>query len=97
MWLPLSVTIKMEKDSLLPFLDIHIYRRPDGCLGHKVYGEPTHPNLCLTSSSHHHSSTLVLRARTVCDRESFHGKAVFLKDTLVRMATVTNQIQLLSS
>jgi hypothetical protein len=58
--------------------------------------KPTHSNLCFTSSSHHHPSTLVLRARMPCDRGSFHGKAVFPMDTSVRMATVTNQIKLLS-
>jgi hypothetical protein len=29
-------TMEMEKDGHLPFLDIDIYRRPDGSLGHKV-------------------------------------------------------------
>jgi len=29
--------MEMERDGNLPFLDIHIYRRPDDSLGHKVY------------------------------------------------------------
>jgi hypothetical protein len=31
----------------LPFLDIDIYKRPDGSLGHTVYRKPTHTNLYL--------------------------------------------------
>jgi hypothetical protein len=29
--------MEMEKDHFPSFLDIDIYRRPDGSLGHKVY------------------------------------------------------------
>jgi hypothetical protein len=45
-----------ERDGHLPFLDIHIYGRPHGSLGHKVYCKPTHTNLYLNSTSHHHPS-----------------------------------------
>ena len=38
----------MEKEEVhLPFLDIDIYRKTDGSLGHKVYWKPTHTNLYL--------------------------------------------------
>jgi hypothetical protein len=60
----------------LPFLDIDIYWRPDGSLGHRVYHKPTHTNLYLNSSSHHHPSnkhavlsTLVHRVRTLGPRQ----------------------------
>jgi hypothetical protein len=29
-------TMEMERSDCLPFLDMHIYRRPDSFLGHKV-------------------------------------------------------------
>jgi hypothetical protein len=34
--------MEMERDCHLSFLDIFIYRRPDDCLGYKVYREHTH-------------------------------------------------------
>jgi len=33
----IQFTMEMEKDHFPSFLDIDIYRRPDGSLGHKVY------------------------------------------------------------
>jgi len=45
----------MEKEEgHLPFLDIDIYRKTDGSLGHKVYRKSTHTNLYLHQNSHHH-------------------------------------------
>jgi hypothetical protein len=69
--------MELEKDGHLPFLDINIYRKTDGSLGHKVYRKPTHTNLYLQQNSHHHPTnkhsiltTLVHRARALCDQES---------------------------
>jgi hypothetical protein len=69
------------------FLDLDIYRRSDGSLGHKVYRKPTHTNLYLNSKSHHHPSnkqavlsTLIHRARALCDEDSLRAELVFLKD-----------------
>jgi hypothetical protein len=33
----IQFTMETERDGHLPFLDIKIYRRPDGSLDHKVY------------------------------------------------------------
>jgi hypothetical protein len=41
----------MEENNHLPFLDIDIYKRPDGTLGHIVYRKPTHTNLYLNANS----------------------------------------------
>jgi hypothetical protein len=41
----LQFTTVTQKDSHHPFLDIAIYRRLDGSLGHKVYQTPTLRNL----------------------------------------------------
>jgi hypothetical protein len=81
------VTIETESEGHLPFLDLGIYRRLDGSLGHKVYSKPTHFNLYLNAKSHHHPSnkqavlfTLVHRARALCDEESLEARLVFLRD-----------------
>jgi len=42
-----SSSISIEDEGHLPFLDIDIYRKTDGSLGHKVYRKPTHTNLYL--------------------------------------------------
>jgi hypothetical protein len=52
----IQFTMETEKDGHIPFLDIDIYRRPDGSLGHKVYRKPTHTNLYLYPESHHYPS-----------------------------------------
>ena len=46
----------MERGGHLPFLDINIYRRPDGSMGHKVCRKPSHINPYLNPESHHHST-----------------------------------------
>jgi hypothetical protein len=71
----------------LPFLDIDIYRKMDGSLEHKVYRKPTHTNLYLHQSSHHHSankhsvlSSLIHGARALCDQESLTPELTFLSN-----------------
>jgi len=78
----------MEKDHFPSFLDIDIYRRLDGFLGHKVYWKPTHTNLYQKLRSHHHSSNiqavlsaLVHRARALGDGERCHDELEFLMTT----------------
>jgi hypothetical protein len=65
----------------LPFLNLDIYRWPDGSLGHNVYHKSTHTNLYINAKSHHHPSnkqvvlcTLVNRARDVCDEHSLQAR-----------------------
>jgi hypothetical protein len=72
----IQFTMEMERDGHLPFLDIVIYHKPDGSLGHKVYHKPTHTNLYLNSKSHHHPSNkqavlsmLVQKARSLSPRK----------------------------
>jgi hypothetical protein len=69
--------MEIEEDGRLPFLDIDIYKKTNGSLGHKVYRKPTHTNLYLHQLSHHppahkHSvlSSLIHRAHALCDQES---------------------------
>jgi hypothetical protein len=77
--------VEVERDGLFPLLGADIYRRPDGSLGHEVYRNPTHTNLCLDNSSHHRPahrlallSVLVYSARALCDQGSPHEEMVFL-------------------
>jgi hypothetical protein len=73
----IQFTMETESEGHLPFLDLDIYRRPDGSLRHKVYHKPIHTNLYLNAKSHHHPSnkqavlsTLRHRARALCDEDS---------------------------
>jgi hypothetical protein len=83
----IHITMETKSEGHLPFLDIDIYRRPEGSLGHKVYRKPAHTNLYLNARSHHHLSskqaalsTLIHRARALCDQDSLHAELEFLKD-----------------
>jgi hypothetical protein len=84
-----SIKFTMETKSKvhLLFLDSDIYRRPDGSLGHKVYGKPKQTNLYLISKSRHHPSNkqavlspLVHRTRALSDEDSLQAELVFLRD-----------------
>jgi len=76
----------MEKEEgHLPFLNIDIYRKTDGSLGHKVYLKPTHTNLYLHQNSHHHHAnkqsvltSLIHRAKVLCDQDSLTQELEFL-------------------
>jgi hypothetical protein len=66
-------------------LDIDIYRKTDGSLGHKGYRNPTYTNLYRQQNSHHHPAnkhsiltTLVHRARALCDQDSLPQELDFL-------------------
>jgi hypothetical protein len=83
----IQITMETEREGHLPFLDIDIYRRPYGFLCHRVYRKATHMNLYLNTESYHHPSnkqavlsTLVHRARALCDGDSLHAELVFLRD-----------------
>jgi hypothetical protein len=83
----IKFTMETESEDHLPFLDIDIYMRPDGSLGHRVYRKSTHTNLYPNAGSHDHPSskqavlsTLVHRARALCDQDRLHVELVFLRD-----------------
>jgi hypothetical protein len=77
--------MEIEEEGHLPFLDIDIYRKTDGSLGHKVYRKPTHTNLYLHQNSHHHPAnkqsvlaSLIHRAKALCDEDSITQELEFL-------------------
>jgi hypothetical protein len=71
----IKFTMETERDGHLPFLDIDIYRKPDGSLDHIVYRKPTHTNHYLHANSHHHHdhhpsnkhAVLSTLTRALCD------------------------------
>jgi hypothetical protein len=70
-------TMETETDGHIPFLDINVYKKPDGSLGHSVYRKHTHTHLHPNAKSLHHPankqavlSILVHRAKAVCDTDS---------------------------
>jgi hypothetical protein len=92
--------METEEDGHLPFLDIDIYRKIDGSLGHKVYRKPTHTNLYLQQNSHHHPAnkhsvltSLVHRAKTLCDQDSLPQEMEFLTTVFKMNGYSTQQIR----
>lgn len=47
-------TMQIEKDSLLPFQDVLVSKKPNGTVSHTAYRKPTHSDLYLHAKSHHH-------------------------------------------
>jgi len=96
----IQFTMEIEEESHLPFLDIDIYRKMEGSLGHKVYRKPTHTNLCLHQKSHHHPankhsvlSSLVHRAKALCDQESLAPELTFHTNVFKQNGYSHQQIQ----
>jgi hypothetical protein len=91
-----------EPDRLRNFhlnIQFTIEMETDGSLGHEVYRKPTHNNLYLNSSSHHHPSnkhailsTLVNRARALGDQDSLHEGLVFMGDIFRQTGYIDGQI-----
>jgi len=74
-----------KEEGHLPFLDVDIYRKTHGSLGHKIYQKPTHTNLSLHQNSHHHPAkkqsvlaSLIHRAKALCDQDSLTQELEFL-------------------
>jgi hypothetical protein len=91
---------QIEKEGHLPFLDIDIYRKTDGSLGHKVYRKPTHTNLYLQQNSHHHPAnkqfvltSLIYTAKALCDQESLTRELEFLTTVFKNSGYSQQQIQ----
>jgi hypothetical protein len=93
-------TMEIEEEGHLPFLDIDINRKMDGSLGHKVYRKTTHTNLYLHQRSHHHPankhsvlSSLVHRAKALCDQEFLALELTFLTNVFKQNGYSHQQIQ----
>jgi hypothetical protein len=80
----IQFTMEIEEGHL-PFLDIDIYGKTDGSLGHKLYHKRTHTILYLHQNSHHHPAnkqsvlaSLIHRAKALCDQDSLAQELEFL-------------------
>jgi hypothetical protein len=96
----IQFTMEIEEEGHLPFLDIDIYKKMDGSIEHKVYWKPTHTNLYLHQRYHHHPankhsvlSSLVHRAKALCDQESLALELIFLTNVLKQNSYSHQQIQ----
>ena len=94
----IQFTMEIKGDGHLPFLDIDIYRRLEGSLGHKAYQKPTHNYLYLNPGSRLHSSNiqailsmLVHRARVLCNKESSMMSWSSSKPLSGKMVIVSNR------
>jgi hypothetical protein len=97
-------TIETETNDHLPFLDTDVFRRPDDTLMHTVCRNPTHTNLYLNANYHHHPannhtvpSTVVHRARVICDRERLQGEFEFFRGTFRENGYSDEQIRRVNS
>ena len=96
----IQFTMEIEENGRLPFLDIDIYKRKDGSLGHKVYRKRTHTNLYLHQLSHHHPankhsvlSSLIHRAHALCDQDSLPQELDFFTTVLKQNGYSNRQIE----
>jgi hypothetical protein len=72
--------IELEKENKSLLLDVLVKMKPDGSSGHSVYREPIHTDVYLHEEPENHPaqksairSTLVHRARAICDTESLEA------------------------
>lgn len=84
----IKFTMEVETEGKLPFLDVWVYRKPDGCLGYKGYRKLTHTDLYFSVSSCHHPaqkgavySTLIHQAKIISnsDADSLREKLFHMK------------------
>lgn len=78
--------MKLPSLGELPFLDVLIYKRGDGCVGHRVYRKPTHTDIYLNANSCHHPAekrsvlnTLIHHAVSVSDTDSSQAELRYLR------------------
>jgi hypothetical protein len=77
--------METEKDDHLPLLDIDMYKKADGSLGHRVYRKLTHTNLYLQQNSRRSPAnkqsvltSLIHRAKILCEQDSLPQEIEFL-------------------
>ena len=89
--------MEVEENESIPFLDVLVYRKLDGSLGHKVFRKKTHTDSYLDADSHHHPAqklgiinTLETRVVRICDDE--HLKEKISRSTHTTISKLVNQI-----
>jgi hypothetical protein len=92
--------METEEEGHLPFLDIDIYKKSDGSLGHRIHRKSTHTNLYIHETCHHndankHSvlSSLIKRAKSLCDQDSLAPELTLLTDVFKQNGYSYQQIK----
>ncbi|OXA38612.1 hypothetical protein Fcan01_26646 [Folsomia candida] len=86
----IQFTIEYEQNDSLPFLDVMVYKKENGIMGHRVYRKNTHTNQYLHYNSFHHPSqkisvidSLVTRALKLSDDTNMEEELKFVTDVLI--------------
>ena len=87
----IQFTMEVEENGMLPFLDVHVIRKPDGSLTFKVFRKKTHTDRYLNNRSHHAPNqktgvlrTLISRAHGICDEEFVPEELEHLQKAFIR-------------
>jgi len=96
----IQFTMEIEAEGHLSFLDVNIYKKMDGSLGHQVYWKPTHTNFYLHQKTHQlpankHSvlSSRVHRAKALCDQKSLAPELTLLNNVFKQNCYCHQQIK----
>lgn len=95
----IQFTMEVEENGSIPFLDVHVTRKPDGSLGHAVYRKKTHTDRYLNANSHHHPmqkatvlKTLTTRAVRISDAEHLQQEKTHLLMSLLQNGYTATEI-----
>ncbi|XP_077778802.1 uncharacterized protein LOC144326219 [Podarcis muralis] len=95
----IQFTMEIEANNQLPFLDVLIYKKPDGSLGHTIYRKKTHTNRYLHAQSHHHpaqinsvAKTLISRTKRLADKDHLTTELQNLSNVLIANGYQQNRV-----
>jgi hypothetical protein len=85
----IQFTVEIEKDGILPFLDVLTKRKDDNTIGHSIHRKATTTNRYMNYASYHHMShkisvvdALTYRALRICDDLSVDSEISFVTTIL---------------
>ena len=80
----IQLTVEVESNGRLPFLDVLLEREEDGSISTTVYRKPTHTDRYLDFSSHHPLAHKIAVVKTLHGRAEAISSSVVHKDDEVR-------------
>ncbi|XP_039204586.1 uncharacterized protein LOC120310339, partial [Crotalus tigris] len=84
----IQFTMETEANNQLPFLDVLVYKKSNGSLGHTIYQKKTHTNRYLHALSHHHPAQINSVAKTLISRTKRLADEQHLKPELHTLTNV---------
>ncbi|KAM3823585.1 uncharacterized protein M6D78_018813 [Vipera latastei] len=84
----IQFTMETEANNQLPFLDVLVYKKSNGSLGHTIYHKKTHTNRYLNALSHHHPAQINSVAKTLISRTKHLADEQHLKTELHTLTNV---------